>query len=129
MYEAPWERFRGKNWDADGQPVLRTQRPPDVTDLPVLNPQSDETLPDGISLRLLDGNWYGSGPEIVVLHEVEMMHVTLPLWARKQLPGRIAVVQEAVRRKRAGVPPIQHGGTEGWDIPGSFACKRKGASP
>lgn len=142
MTEMPWDKFKGGLWDANGVGVLRTQRPPDVTDLPPLAVEPGENLPDGISLRLLEGNWYGSGPEIVVLHEAEMVHYSFPLWARKQLWRYVKVVQEAVRLKRAGVPTIKRGGIEGWNIPGSIASgssvtdrlaktrqPRKGASP
>lgn len=74
-------------------------RPPNVTDLPLIE-NGVFDLPDGVEARLLDGNWYGNGPEIV-LHEFRTQRYNcIALINRVKLP--VALVQLVGSKRSAG---------------------------
>ena len=62
--------------DAAGNPVA-PHRPPEVTELPMWADAPD--LPDGFEARILDGNWYGTGPIIVIWNPSLQLHVDIPM--------------------------------------------------
>ena len=96
----PDDEFRGKSWDQDGKPVAPDQRPPDAPKLPLLALEPGEVMPPGVSAHLLGGNWYGSGPEIVLWDGLSEMHLNFPLWDRKQMPRMLRRLAEAGAIKR-----------------------------
>lgn len=100
----PGAEFKGKAWDAEGNPVGRHEYPGDVRDLPHLDMHEGESLPYGVSAYLLNGNWYGEGPEIVLWHDAAQVHKSFPLWARSSLQFNVAVVLEAAAMKMRGAP-------------------------
>lgn len=71
---------------------MDTPIPRDVTDapyvpgLPRIQDGAVGDLPRGVEARLLEGNWYGAGPEIVLYDVGTHRHVHVPLADRKRLP-------------------------------------------
>jgi hypothetical protein len=83
--------------DGSGAPVRPDQRPPDVIDLPIY---SGLKLPKGIEARLLDGNWYGTGPMVVLCCPEHDLHVAFSLREKSRefrfaLSNLIQAVQHA----------------------------------
>lgn len=92
---APTSHFSGLV-DASGEPIPATLQPPNVADLPLIAADALPPLPDGIEARLLDGNWYGNGPEIVVYYPARQTHVNCPLADKHRVTdAAIMLMQEA----------------------------------
>jgi hypothetical protein len=96
----PDEAFRGKSWDENGNPVDPDKSPGLVTLMPLLALAPGEEMPFGVGAHLLGGNYYGSGPEIVLWDGLSEMHVSFPLWDRKQLPLWLNRLKKAGERKK-----------------------------
>jgi hypothetical protein len=71
-----------KPHDAAGAPVGPDQPPPDVIDLPVWD--GDVELPTGIEARLLDGNWSGTGPLVILWCPEHELHIPFSLRRQKR---------------------------------------------
>lgn len=96
----PDAEFVGKSWDKDGNPVDPKQSPGLVYLLPLLPLEPGEELPVGVSAHLLEGNWYGAGPEICLWDGISEMHHCFPLWDRKSLPRMVKVLAKASAIKK-----------------------------
>lgn len=96
----PDDEFRGKSWDQNGNPIKPDQSPGLVTKLPLLDLLPGEILPVGVSAHLLDGNWYGAGPEICLWDGLSEMHLSFPLYDRKALPHWLRRLAKAAKAKR-----------------------------
>jgi hypothetical protein len=102
-------------YDADGKPVSGHDRPPDVTDLPLIPKGEFDPLPKGLEARLLGGNWYGKGPEIVIWHPKQEIHYSFPVSLKDtMLSHAIRVVLVAAKAAASGMAPYSDGIGEGY---------------
>ena len=66
--------------DEHGNPVASDQRPPDVDTLPFLESGAlPSPPPAGIEARVLRGNWFGRGQEVVLWHPQSQKWTQFPL--------------------------------------------------
>jgi hypothetical protein len=101
--------------DANGNPVGPHDRPPDVTDLPLIPKNEIGPLPKGLEARMLGGNWYGNGPEIVIWHPKQEVHYNVPLCRKEtMLPHAVRVVSSAARAAANGMSPYKDSIGEGY---------------
>ena len=97
-------------------------RPPNVTELPIVPEAQIGTLPSGLEARLLGGDWYGNGPEIVIWHPEHELHYNVPLKRKEtMLPHAIRVVLAAAKAKSAGMEPYRDRIGEGYWVTGQVA--------
>ena len=109
-------------YDANGNPVDVHDRPPDVPDLPLMPEEEIGPLPKGLEARLLDGNWYGNGPEIVIWHPAQQVWYSVPLRKKAfMLSHAIRVVSAAASASAAGLAPYRDGIGEGYWVTGKVA--------
>ena len=84
-------------YDVAGNVVSPHDRPPDVPDLRFWG--DPPRLPRGFEARLLGGNWYGSGPMVVIWHPEWQLHVDFPLslttkTGPRPIPKAVRVIRE-----------------------------------
>ena len=99
--------------DAAGNTVAANQSPGDVRDLPFADRAmfpALEVLPAHIEARLLDGNWYGYGPEIILWDAASELQVSVPASSsRATISHRIRGMSRVAKRKRRGEEPKNGG--------------------
>jgi hypothetical protein len=93
--------------DAEGNPVRRDQSPGDLRGFPFADQSLLPKLPGHVEARMLNGNWYGRGPEIVLWDTADEVHIMMPVSMVKHCALYLQALKRAAAMKRRGdVEPI-----------------------